>query len=130
MRIARVRHAQRCEDAILQEPLVRFAGNLFQNRAQQKISGVAVLELRPRLKVQVSAAIVLNKLLYAIPCAAGRSVQKPGQLRKVGNPRGVREQLTDGYAASRVPAVIRQVLGEMSVQGYLAIVDELQDEHR
>src|SRR5215831_10510824 len=102
-------------------PQIKVPHRRIQSASRKRDGHVVVPRI---LKASIRALISVG------PCAAGRSVQKPGQLRKVGNPGSVREQLTYGYAASRVPAVIRQVLGEMSIQGYLAIVDELQDEHR
>jgi len=52
----RIVHPEGCEDAAFHELLVSRAGNLLENRVQQKIAQVAVLEPGSGSKAQITAA--------------------------------------------------------------------------
>src|SRR6266567_6110690 len=91
MRITGIVHAQGIENPLFQKLLVWVAGNLFQNRAQQEVSRVAVIESGSRRKLQIAAAILLGKIFDAVFCSAGRSFEKTRSRYEIGDTRSVRE---------------------------------------
>src|SRR5437870_13786602 len=68
--VAAVFHPQRIENVFFQHLLVRFARDLLNDGAQEKIAGVAVDEFRAGLELEVFARILLNEVVNGERVAA------------------------------------------------------------
>src|SRR5450755_244411 len=115
MRVTRIVHAKRREDAIFQEPFIRTAGNLLENCTKQEVARVAVMELCSGFKFQIPTAILLGKVFDAIRCSARRAIQETRGGYEIRDTRSVREQLPDSDAISCVLAVVQQIIRDVSV---------------
>ena len=120
-------HAQRLENELLDEVRIRHTGNFFDDRTQQDVAGIAILELLARLELK---GLVLEQGDQLVE----RHILAPqGQpFRHVGitlDPGSVSQQVFDGDVP---PAgrVIRQEASDFIMDAQLILLLEHQDAYR
>lgn len=103
---------------------IRPARDFFDDRPQQEITRVAVCVAAARFELQ---RIVLEGIDHLTRRQVFRHVCfKAGLAGKVGDARGMRQQLLDGDALA-AGRVVGQEFGDVVVQGQLAFIGQHQD---
>ena len=74
MRVSRISHIRRDENAILEKAFIAGARNLFKDGAEQEVSRVAVFEASSWVEPQISTAELRRELLNAIVGSARGSI--------------------------------------------------------
>src|SRR5215217_4835168 len=129
MIVAGVLHSEWVEDVLLQNLLVPFASDAFDDSAEQKVTGVVVGKFGTRLELEIAAGIVFHKLVNLVGIPA--DVLEEARLARITRNAGsVCEQVMNGHLISDVLAVLREVIGELAVELDLPLFGKLKNDGR
>src|SRR5262249_53518355 len=113
MIVSAVAHAQRPENSRLQDLFILLSGHFLDDRAQQEISRIVVLEFASRRELQIAAAMLLDEVLV-FEVVVPPLVQV---LRRciAGDSGSVREQVMQRYLIARILAVVWERFGKFLI---------------